>query len=81
MEGLMNGKRITYKAFFTVGGVRRMGVPVKINSKTMWIKVMKGVKDYFIIKRHMKKHNFKMVTMEVINEDVHTSTGYETQTA
>lgn len=58
-------KQITYRPFFTVGGVRRMGVPVKINSKTMWIKVMKGAKDYFIIKRHMTKHNFKMVMMEI----------------
>ena len=56
----------TYKAMFTVGGKRRIGVPVKINKHTMWVKIMKGARDYFIIKRHKVKHNFKMVTVEVI---------------
>lgn len=49
------------RAFFTVSGKRRLGVPVKINNKTMWIKVMKGAKTYFIIKRHFVKHNFQLI--------------------
>ena len=35
----MMTKQITYRAMFTVGGVRRIGVPVKINSKTMWQRI------------------------------------------
>ena len=62
----MMSKQITWRAYFTISGKRRMGVPVKINCKTMWIKVMIGAKSYIIIKRHLVKNNFKMVATEVM---------------
>jgi hypothetical protein len=63
---------VLYKRFFNVTGriqmdrltvfcdladVRRMGKILKLNDHTVWVKIMKGAKSAFVIKRHIKKHN------------------------
>ena len=43
------------KAFVNVSNKRRLGEVVKVNDKTIHIKIMKGAKTNFVIKRHIKK--------------------------
>ncbi|MHA2039660.1 MAG: hypothetical protein ACW98X_24855 [Promethearchaeota archaeon] len=47
------------KAFFNISGTRRMGRVLKVNNKTMWVKVMIGAKSYIHIKRHIEKHKVR----------------------
>ena len=45
------------KVFVDLAGKRRLGHIVKINSHTLWVKVMDGAKTYTIVKRNYVKHN------------------------
>jgi hypothetical protein len=49
----------TFKAYFDFSGSRRMGKVVKLNRKTLWVKVMIGAKSHVIIKRHARKHRVR----------------------
>jgi len=53
-----------WKLFINVGGVPRIGQLVKANSKTVWVRIMKGAKTNFVIKRHVKKHNLHLRFLE-----------------
>ena len=62
--------------FVDLAGTRRLGVAVRINTYTTWVKVMRGAKTYDYIKRHNTKHNVtRYVTWgEMIsNETFHTT--------
>ena len=50
--------------FINVGGVPRIGKLVKINIKTVWVRVMKGAKTNYVIKRHVKKHDLHLRFLE-----------------
>jgi hypothetical protein len=43
--------------FIDLGNIRRLGVIVKANPYTVWVKIMIGAKKYIIIKRHKIKHH------------------------
>jgi hypothetical protein len=45
------------KAFTDVGKVRRLGTVKRLNEKTVLLKIMKGAKTSFTIKRHIEKHD------------------------
>jgi hypothetical protein len=47
------------KMYCDVGGVRRLGYCTKLNDKTVWMKIMKGARTSFTIKRHIVKHNVR----------------------
>jgi hypothetical protein len=36
---------------------RRMGSIVRLNDHTVWVKILLGAQTFFVIKRHIKKHN------------------------
>jgi hypothetical protein len=58
--GLISSRlRGNAKYFATVSGKRRIGEIIKANHKTMWMKFMLGAKTYFIIKRHIEKHDVR----------------------
>jgi len=44
-----------------VGGIRRLGVPVTVNKKSGWFRIMEGAKTSYVIKRHYRKHNVRFV--------------------
>ena len=46
--------------FVDLAGTRRLGIAVRVNTHTTWVKVMKGAKTYDYIKRHNIKHNVTM---------------------
>lgn len=46
-----------------VSGQRRIGQVVVWNRCTAWVKIMKGAKSSFTIKRHKSKHNLKWRSM------------------
>jgi hypothetical protein len=43
--------------FVDLGNVRRLGVIVKANPYTMWVRIMLGARTSIVIKRHKLKHN------------------------
>jgi hypothetical protein len=45
------------KTFFDLSGKRRSGDVIRVNRKTIWVKVKIGCKSSIIIKRHRVKHN------------------------
>lgn len=53
-----------WKIFIKVGGLDRIGQLVKANRHTVWVKVMKGAKTSFTIKRHVKKHGLHLRFLE-----------------
>lgn len=42
---------VKYFVFTTVAGKRRLGRVTKFNKKSCWVKIMKGARTFFIIKR------------------------------
>lgn len=44
------------KCFFNIGNHRRMGVIVRINPKSVLVKMMIGARTHKNIKRHIVKH-------------------------
>jgi hypothetical protein len=71
------------KTFFDLSGTRRLGIVVKYNSRTVWVKVMRGANSYDYIKRHIKKHNVISYlrvdkTKGVDDEAIHSTIGNET---
>jgi hypothetical protein len=46
------------KVKFNIGpqGHRRLGHVIRMNNKTVVVKIMKGAKSFKIIKRHIRKH-------------------------
>lgn len=53
-------KGATIMLFVNVDGKRRLGRVVKVNWYTTWVKVMKGAKTSYTIKRHNQKGNVKL---------------------
>jgi hypothetical protein len=70
------------KVFVDLGNTRRLGEIVKLNQHTVHVKIMKGARTSFCIKRHIKKHNCFFFTEGGyhIDEIIHTSTGYTVKT-
>jgi len=48
------------KAMVNVSNTQRLGKVVKLNDKTVWVKIMEGAKTSFVIKRHIIKHNVRL---------------------
>jgi hypothetical protein len=62
------------RVFFDLSGTRRLGHVVRINSRTTWVKVMKGARSYDYIKRHNEKHRVtRYCGEETPYETVHTT--------
>ena len=49
-------------AYFNLSGKRRLGHVVGLNHHTLWVRVMKGAKTSFTIKRHLVKHMVKIIS-------------------
>jgi hypothetical protein len=54
----------SWKIFIRVGDTYRLGTLVKVNRRTVWLKIMKGAKTSFTIKRHVKKHDLHLRFLE-----------------
>jgi hypothetical protein len=69
--------KATVKVFCDLSGSRRLGLVVKANTKTVWLKVMNGAKTYDYIKRHEVKHHVKVYFTyeEIPDEPIHTPVG------
>lgn len=52
-------KRYRFTVWIDVSGSRRLGEVCRWNRHTVWVRVMKGAKSSFLIKRHKVKHNMK----------------------
>lgn len=63
------------KVFVDLSGTRRLGQAVRINTHTLWVKIMRGARTYDYIKRHIRKHNVTIYVTEgeSIDETIHTS--------
>ena len=48
-------------AYFDFNDHRRRGVVVKVNNKTLWVRLVLGCNTHLLIKRHIDKHNIKLV--------------------
>lgn len=73
MRSIMNRRPIL--CYVDVSGSRRLGKVVKVNYSTTWVKIMKGAKTSFIIKRHNIKHNVGRGRLGEPYESVHTPVG------
>jgi hypothetical protein len=53
----MKWYRMAAKTFVDLGGVRRFGQVIRLNRKTVWVKIMIGARSSITIKRHRAKHH------------------------
>lgn len=51
---------VKYRVFCDLSGTRRIGYVRKFNEHTCWVKVMKGARTYFVVKRDYSKHRVKL---------------------
>jgi hypothetical protein len=68
------------KVFVDLEGTRRLGVVVRVNTYTTWVKVMFGARSYSYIKRHNIKHNVVQYVPEgemIPDETFHTTIRHE----
>lgn len=55
---------IRYHILVDLSGKRRVGHLLKVNNKTIWVKVMRGAKTYDIIKRKIDRDNCRIVFLD-----------------